>query len=243
MTATMGVMTELRNRERAIRDIVLLRRAEQDAPQREVIASVRRNLERQVGATITRAMAARLLGVSQTALDRWIATGDVPTVVSPRGRREIPVFVVVDLIDAVERQRAQHPEDRHPLASMLQARRARAAAMDVDELLPAAVADGATGHRRAEVAGLAYHRLVARRLDREMVEQAQDRLRDWVARGLVDDRRASEWERLLARPIDDIARAIEADTPTAQDLRQSSPFAGMVPDVERRRVLDRAVAR
>lgn len=239
----MDVMTKLRDRERAIRDIVLLRRAERDAPQREAIATVRRNLERRAGATIARAMAARLLGVSQTALDRWIATGDVPTVVSPPGRREVPVLVVVDLLEALERQRAQHPEDRHPLASVLQARRARAETMDVDELLPAAAADGAAGHRRAEIAGLGYHRLVARRLDREMVEQARERLDDWIARGLVDDRRASEWERLLDRPIEDIARAIEADTPTAHDLRQSSPFAGMVPDVERRRVAERSRTR
>jgi hypothetical protein len=65
---------------------------------------VRASVERAVGPTVGRAASARLLGVSQTALDRWIASGDVPVALTPGGRREVPLAALAELIDAVERQ-------------------------------------------------------------------------------------------------------------------------------------------
>jgi hypothetical protein len=51
----------------------------------------------QLGETVSRRMAGDLLGVSHTALGRWIAAGDLPTVFTPRGRTEIPVNALLDL--------------------------------------------------------------------------------------------------------------------------------------------------
>jgi hypothetical protein len=38
-----------------------------------------------------------------------------------------------------------------------------------------------------------------------------------------------EWAALLDRPIPDIIRALTADTPDSQRIRQNSPFAGALP--------------
>ncbi|MBA3437037.1 MAG: hypothetical protein ACR2F4_01795 [Thermoleophilaceae bacterium] len=49
---------------------------------------------------------------------------------------------------------------------------------------------------------------------------------------------AAQWENVLSRPIDRIARVISEDTQTGQDLRQNSPFTGILSEPERRRVIE-----
>jgi hypothetical protein len=61
-------------------NIVRLRRAGREAPGSRDIASVRAALELELGETVSRRLAARVLGVSHTALDRWIKSGDLPVV-------------------------------------------------------------------------------------------------------------------------------------------------------------------
>jgi hypothetical protein len=43
---------------------------------------------------------------------------------------------------------------------------------------------------------------------------------------------------LLSRPISQIAAAIVTDDAEGRDLRQSSPFAGVVNEQERRRIIE-----
>jgi hypothetical protein len=45
-------------------------------PDNEDLAAVRLSLERELGETVSRRLAAKLLGVSHTALDRWVEPGD-----------------------------------------------------------------------------------------------------------------------------------------------------------------------
>jgi excisionase family DNA binding protein len=47
-----------------------------------------------------------------------------------------------------------------------------------------------------------------------------------------------EWERLLDGPVDGILEVLTSRTPRARELRQNSPFAGVLDEHERRRVLD-----
>jgi excisionase family DNA binding protein len=61
------------------------------------------------------------------------------------------------------------------------------------------------------------------------------------ARG-ANDRWLGEWERLLEGPPSRILEALTGRTPRARELRQNSPFAGVLTDEERRRILQAAAA-
>jgi hypothetical protein len=210
-----------------IRDAVRLRRAHLRHPHDEDLAAVRLDLERAGGPTVGRAASARLLGVSQTALDRWIAAGEVPVVLTPNGRREVPFDALVSLIEDVERRR----DERRPLAAVLRARRASG------ERTPSLVHEAAPGHRGAELRGLAYHRAVARQLDERIVGDALARLRRWREDGRIHPHYADRWHELLTGPRPWLAEAIARDDDDAVALRQSSPFAGALGEHERRRAI------
>lgn len=213
------------NREQLVRDMARLRRAHRRHPHDEDIAAVRLDLERAAGPTVGRAATARLLGVSQTALDRWIAAGDVPVVLTATGRREVPVAVVADLLDAL----AQRPrEERHPLAAVLRAQGGGT---------PHRAHPQAPGHRAAEQRALAYHRAVARRLDDDAIADALVRLHRWREEGRIHPRYAQRWESLLTGPRAHLRAAIVAGDDDAAALRQSSPLAGLLGEGERRRAL------
>jgi hypothetical protein len=84
---------------------------------------------------------------------------------------------------------------------------------------------------------LAYHGLVAERLDDSIVRDARTRLRRWRRDSRIDPRWANEWDGILALPLSRIAKAISADSPKARALRQTSPFAGVLTAQERRRLV------
>jgi hypothetical protein len=217
-------------------NIVRLRRAMQAAPESQEIAAVRQSLEEQLGETVSQRLAARLLGVSHTALARWIDRGDVPLVYRPDGRTEVPVAALLGLYDAVESERTSGTRKRHVIEPSIVKQHALALGLDPKELV-ADVPPG-PGHRRAERRSLAYHRALARRLRRPMVEEARQTLWKWRAQGKIDERYAKQWEGLLRQPIPEIRKAITEDTRTARDLRQNSPFAGVLSEPERRRILE-----
>jgi hypothetical protein len=71
-----------------------------------------------------------------------------------------------------------------------------------------------------------------------MVNEARHRVWKWRAEGKLDPRYADEWEAVLRRSVADVRRTITTDSSYAQDLRQNSPFAGMLSEPERRRILE-----
>ena len=212
-----------------------LRRVEglADARLRAELIPVREFLQTIVGPTVSRAQAARLLRISQTALDRWIEKGEVAAVITPRGRREIPLSELVELLEEVDQ--ARDDRDRRPLAHVIRERRRRSQeAIDLERLLPRR---RHRTHRIPELHALAYHRLVAERLDEQLVDETRNRLRRWREEGRIHPHWADEWDRVLAMPLPRIAKAISADTKRARELRQSSPFAGVLTQQERHRLL------
>jgi hypothetical protein len=230
-------MNAITDREQLLTNVVRLRRAERDCRASPEIRTVRRDLERKLGPTVTRAVAARALGVSQTALERWIERGGIPVVMTPRGRHEVPLRALVDLVDAVEERRSKG--DRFPLASVLEEQRLSAELLDLRRILPRRHRrDSEGGHRGAELRGLAYHRAVAERLNEEIVADALDQVQQWRSESRLDPRYADQWEEVLSRPVSRIARFISEDSPRARGLRQNSPFAGVLTEPERRRVLE-----
>lgn len=182
-----------------------------------------------------------MLDVSQTALDRWIDKGEIASVLTPRGRREVPLSALLDLLEDVED--ARDANSKRPLAAVIRERNRRSQeTIDLEQLLPRR-RPSRRGHRTAEVHSLAYHRVVAGRLDERLVDDARRRLRRWREEGRVADSWADEWEKQLAMPLPRLKRAISADTPRARALRQTSPFAGLLNEQERRLLLRAVEAR
>jgi hypothetical protein len=222
--------------KRLFENIVRLRRAERETGNPE-IAVVREALEEDLGETVTRSFAAQLLGVSHTALNKWVDAGDIPVVPSPTGRDEVPVAALADLYEAVNRERKTGRRRLHTLEPVLSEGRIRA-----KHLRPEAVLRNEPRiqdrHRRAELRSLAYHRALAPRLRRPMVEEARRRIQRWQRAGKIDPRHAQAWEDVLAKPVSEIRKIIRADNQSARDLRQNSPFAGLLSEPERRRILE-----
>jgi len=61
-------------------------------------------------------------------------------------------------------------------------------------------------------------------------------LRRWRRQGRIDERHAQRWAELLSQPLPVIRRAIVACGADADDLRQTSPLAGLLSEPERRRI-------
>lgn len=218
-----------------VRNVLRLRRAERLASgrAREEIAVVREFLEGLIGPTVRPAHAARLLQISQPSLNRWIGRDEISTVMTPAGRREIPLAELVRLLEDVERARDEG--ESRPVSSVIKERSRRSAdTIDIDRLLPRR---SGRGHRTAELQSLAYHRLVAEQLDEDVIDEARRRLDRWRRNGRIDSRWAQAWERILAMPLEQAAKAISADTPRARELRQTSPFAGVLTPQERKRLV------
>jgi hypothetical protein len=230
----MGVVDR---REELFDAVVRLRRAERNRPHDPDLAAVRLMLETQLGETVSQRMAARLLGVDHKALARWIRAGDVPTVITPEGRTAVPVAALLRLHDDVNESRAHGSRRRHHLEPSMQIGRRRAEALQPDSLVDAGDAlDG--GHTRAERRSLAYHRALAKQLRRRDIDDALHVLWSWRDLERIDPRYAEEWEEILARPMPEIRRTITEDSQRGRDLRQNSPFAGMLSEPERRRIVE-----
>lgn len=90
-------------------------------------------------------------------------------------------------------------------------------------------------HRLAEERSVAYHRVIAGRLwDRpEILEAARRRVRGWLADGATAPEAAARWEVVLAGDVSSIAAFLVERSEIADELRQSSPFAGAIGPRER----------
>lgn len=86
--------------------------------------------------------------------------------------------------------------------------------------------------RRSDVEALADRTLRLtrdqRRSLKEMSATARGRVKSWL----------DEWERLLKGPIPTVPASMTSRSPYGRDLRQNSPFAGILTDDERAGVLE-----
>lgn len=203
------------------------------------VGQVREELEGDLGGTVSRNLAAGFLGVSHTALNRWIDSGDVPAVLTVTGRKEVPIPVLCDLRRLVERERTSGRRRLHTLEpAMLESRR-RAERLRPDPDLQAEI-ESAQGdrHRISDLRALAYHRALAPRLQRMTVGRARVKLDGWERDGKIDTRHAEDWRQILDQPLKEIRAAIGADDDRGRDLRQNSPLAGLISEPERRKILE-----
>ncbi|HEV2790379.1 MAG TPA: hypothetical protein VGV69_03670 [Solirubrobacterales bacterium] len=202
------------------------------------IAAVREDLEAQLGGTVSRSLSAKLLGVSHTALNNWIDAGDVPVVLSKQGRKEIPIQVLLGLRERVADERKYGRRKLHVLEPVMVEARRRA-----ERMRPWATVSrsshGSDPHQRPELRSLAYHRALAPRLRRPIVDEAQRKLKRWKKEGRIAPHYARAWEEVFALPILDLCKVITADDKRGRDLRQNSPLAGLLSEAERRKILEK----
>lgn len=92
-----------------------------------------------------------------------------------------------------------------------------------------------TGHRLAEARSLAYHAAIAARLRRDpaMLDTARARVRAWLDLVPAPGHYAREWATILDATPESIAEFLVDDGERARELRQSTPFAGMLSPQER----------
>ena len=95
-------------------------------------------------------------------------------------------------------------------------------------------------HDRIERRSLALHRAVAAKLreNPELVRIAQDNLDRWSAQRGASQPYLDVWREILTRPLEEVLRLIEEDSPRMTELRQSTPFAGVLDPRERWRIYD-----
>ncbi len=96
----------------------------------------------------------------------------------------------------------------------------------------------ADGHRTAERRSLAFHAAIAARLDDAVVARARTRVDGWLRDdGPVPAPAARDWGALLAGPRRTLAAALVRDDERMRDLRQNTPFAGVLSAAERWRIV------
>ena len=112
------------------------------------------------------------------------------------------------LLEVYEDVQAQRESGRHHVVEPgIAAARARAR-----NIRPTEVPEDADEHRSAEIRSLSYHRAVARRMRRSMVDDARHRLWVWRPNDRIDPRYAAEWEQVLASPLRDVRALITEDS-------------------------------
>jgi hypothetical protein len=97
-----------------------------------------------------------------------------------------------------------------------------------------------TSHRQIDARSLAFGRAIAARLieQPELVEHARANIDRWLktcSPGVA--RTLQEWLAVLDGPLSGTIELLTADDERATRLRQSNPFAGLLSNQERNRIL------
>jgi len=130
--------------------------------------------------------------------------------------------------------------ERGALPSLTVGTHRRVARADVDALAGAIA--GTRTRRPEQVRSLWLHRAVAGRLarDPERVLRRASRNLDRLERAHptgMSARRLARWRRLIEQGPESVMRILVAESAEADELRQNSPFAGVLPDADRLAIL------
>ncbi len=95
-------------------------------------------------------------------------------------------------------------------------------------------------HDRLERRSLAMHRAIAEKLRAkpELLSIPKENLDRWIARGGRSTPYWERWRAILNGPLEEVLRVIQEDSPGMIDMRQSTPFAGVLTPKERWRFYD-----
>lgn len=164
-----------------------------------------------LGEAVPQRTAARALGVSHPEVSKLISAKKLRTVDTARGKAQISVESLLELIES--------GDGVHAVVDIKEKRREKAAAKipegkrDLEQIM--------------EMRALAFHRAMARNLDRATCDRASEVVRELRETGAMTEEQADEWESLLDRPVSDVAAKMTDYSPAGVKLRESSPFNAM----------------
>lgn len=104
-------------------------------------------------------------------------------------------------------------------------------------------------HQFLDELALAYHKAIALRLlasPEEIIELARENLNRWIQvhEGTGTVYALKEWQTLIeTKTIPELVAIITEDSDEGQRLRQSTPFAGVLSDQERKEIMNRCEER
>jgi hypothetical protein len=211
--------SETQRFERMLHGLVGLRRVRRLLPSNQDVERGITGLEEAIGGAVSQRIAARALGVPHPEVSKLIQTKQLTTIDTVRGKAQIEVRPLVDLME--ERGAEEAAAEAAELAAELGEEPSEKSAAPV-------VPEGARDITQIMVMRrLAFHRALARGLDRPMVERAKEIVVEWRESGQLPDDQADEWERILDRPVSDVASAMTEYSERGDELRQNSPFNAM----------------
>ena len=93
-------------------------------------------------------------------------------------------------------------------------------------------------HRRLDERSLALHQLVAEKVqaDPVLLDKARENVRRWQNANGGASPALAEWAQILAAPASQVIALLAERSERATRLRQSSPFAGILTEEERRTI-------
>jgi hypothetical protein len=198
-------------REAMLQGLVGLRRVSALLPSNPDVELAVTGIKAALGEAVTQRIAARALGVSHPELSKLITAGRLEVRDTSRGRSQIEVESLVELIESEGVAPRKQP-------AWKQRRAAREEA------------EGDSGDQQADLArimrmrALAFHRSLARNLDRETVDRAREIIDEWREQSVLTDEQADAWVAVLERPVEDVISRITDYSPAGDSLRQKSPF-------------------
>ena len=104
------------------------------------------------------------------------------------------------------------------------------------------ILSGMSGRESVDARSREFDRLTAEKLeaDPQRLAIARDNLRRWMQTGSASSRPLFEqWSEILDRPLPAILEILRSDDPAWQQLRQCIPFAGILSNEERTKILMR----
>src|SRR5271169_1591302 len=95
-------------------------------------------------------------------------------------------------------------------------------------------------HSRLDERSLALHQRIAEKVlaDPALLDKARDNLRSWQQTEGSPKLALAEWEQILSGPTNQIAQFLTEQSERAIRLRQSSPFAGVLSEAERKAIYE-----
>jgi hypothetical protein len=95
-------------------------------------------------------------------------------------------------------------------------------------------------HSRLDERSLAMHHLIAAKVqaDPALLDKARENVRRWRGRDGSPNLALAEWEQILNSPVNQVVQFLAERSERATRLRQSSPFAGILSEAERRTIYE-----